>query len=269
MALGKKQPLSDLLEVMEKLRDPKEGCQWDLEQTSISLIPYIIEESYELAEALDKGNPEQICDELGDLLLQIVFQAQIAKEKGLFDMEKIIDKAADKMIRRHPHIFSNQKEKRTIEEQKISWEKIKKQERLDRGEEPSPFTKADTSLPPLNRARKLQNTASSLGLDLKDLGTLITTALEDLLELQETIKIKRGPEKKIKSGLGELLFSMINIARKLELDPELCLREANTNFSRRCSKYFKIRDDFERKNDTTKEFSPSFTWKSIKAKENG
>ena len=111
MTLGKQRPLSDLLEIMKKLRDPNEGCQWDLEQTSKSLIPYIIEESYELAEALGKGDSEQTCDELGDLLLQIVFQAQIAKEKGLFDMDRIIDKAADKMIRRHPHIFGIQKEK--------------------------------------------------------------------------------------------------------------------------------------------------------------
>ena len=267
MALGKKRPLSDLLEIMKKLRDPKEGCQWDLEQTSKSLIPYIIEESYELAEALGKGDSEQISDELGDLLLQIVFQAQIAKEKGLFDMDRIIDKAAEKMIRRHPHIFGVQKEKKTIEEQKISWEKIKKQERLDKGEEPSPFMGTDTSLPPLNRARKLQNTASSLGLDFNDLSSIITTTLENLLEFEKTIK--RGHEKKIKHGIGELLFSMINLARKLDLDPELCIREVNTIFSRRCIEYFRIRDDFEKKNGTTKEFSPSFAWESIKVKEDG
>ena len=267
MALGKKRPLSDLLEIMKKLRDPKEGCQWDLEQTSKSLIPYIIEESYELAEALGKGDSEQISDELGDLLLQIVFQAQIAKEKGLFDMDRIIDKAAEKMIRRHPHIFGVQKEKKTIEEQKISWEKIKKQERLDKGEEPSPFMGTDTSLPPLNRARKLQNTASSLGLDFNDLSSIITTTLENLLEFEKTIK--RGHEKKIKHGIGELLFSMINLARKLDLDPELCIREVNTIFSRQCIEYFRIRDDFEKKNGTTKEFSPSLAWESIKVKEDG
>ena len=267
MALGKKRPLSDLLEIMKKLRDPNKGCQWDLKQTSKSLIPYIIEESYELAEALGKGDSEQISDELGDLLLQIVFQAQIAKEKGLFDMDRIIDKAAEKMIRRHPHIFGVQKEKKTIEEQKISWEKIKKQERLDKGEEPSPFMGTDTSLPPLNRARKLQNTASSLGLDFNDLSSIIATTLENLLEFEKTIK--RGHEKKIKHGIGELLFSMINLARKLDLDPELCIREANTIFSNRCIEFFRIRDDFERKNGATKEFSPSFAWESIKVKEDG
>ena len=267
MALGKKRPLSDLLEIMKKLRDPKEGCQWDLEQTSKSLIPYIIEESYELAEALGKGDSEQISDELGDLLLQIVFQAQIAKEKGLFDMDRIIDKAAEKMIRRHPHIFGVQKGKKTIEEQKISWEKIKKQERLDKGEEPSPFMGTDTSLPPLNRARKLQNTASSLGLDFNDLSSIITATLENLLEFEKTIK--SGHEKKIKHGIGELLFSMINLARKLDLDPELCIREVNTIFSRQCIEYFRIRDDFEKKNGTTKEFSPSLAWESIKVKEDG
>ena len=267
MILGKKRPLSDLLEVMEKLRDPKDGCQWDLEQSSASLTPYIIEEAYELVEALGKGDPEQTCDELGDLLLQIVFQAQIAKEEGLFDMERIISKATDKMIRRHPHIFGSQKEKKTSNEQKVSWEKIKEKERLDRGQESSPFVISNKSLPAINEARKLQNTASSLGLDFKELDAPISSILEDLKKFKEAVK-KRS-ENKIKSGLGELLFSLINLSRKLELDPELSLRDANEKFSNQCLEYFKMKKDFEQKNTSREGCSPISTWESIKAKENG
>ena len=146
----KKLSLQKLIDVIEKLRDPVDGCQWDVQQTSKSLSPYIIEEAYELIEALESSYVDQICDELGDVLLQVVFQVQIAKEKNHFDMEQVINKAIDKMIRRHPHIFSSNGKQKTIEEQRLSWEKIKAKERLKKGESTSPFLKINSLLPAVN-----------------------------------------------------------------------------------------------------------------------
>jgi len=262
----KNRPLSDLLEVIEKLRHPKEGCPWDLEQTSKSLIPYIIEEAYELVEVLEAEDTEKVCDELGDLLLQIVFQAQIAKEQGFFDIEKVISKAVNKMIRRHPHIFGNKKKTSDVKEQKTTWESIKKQERVENGEDSSPFKKENRLLPAINQAMKLQNTASSLGLDFKDVDSITSKILEELTEIKEAIDKKYGDG--IKGEIGDLLFSTINLARFLKLDPETCIRQSNEKFSKRCIEYFKKRDKFEKEHNTMKGFSRDDTWKTIKFKEN-
>ena len=252
-----KQTLSDLLDIMEKLRDPKQGCRWDLQQTSRSLIPYIIEESYELVEVLDIGDTEKTCDELGDLLLQIVFQAQIAKEEKSFDMEKIIGKAIDKMIRRHPHIFGSEKKTKTVAEQKLTWEKIKEKERLNKGEDPSPFKSINKFLPAVNQALKLQNTASSLGFDFNDAETILTETLEKFSETEKAIQKKN--ENEMKNEIGDLFFLIINLSRILKIDPELCIRDANKKFSERCTEYFQSRDLFKSENDSTKHFSNDFT----------
>ena len=261
----KKTSLNELLDVIEKLRDPIDGCQWDIQQTSKSLSPFIIEEAFELIDALQSSNVKEICDELGDLLLQIVFQAQIAKEEKHFDMEQVITSARDKMIRRHPHIFSPNGEQKTIEEQKLSWEKIKAQERLENGESTSPFKKMNSSLPAVNQAVKLQNTASSLGLDFKDLNSVIHKIEEELLEVKEVIN--KEDKKEINSEVGDLFFSLINLARKLNIDPEVCIRGANKKFAKRCVEYYKMRESFEKETGSIKEFSSNLTWNTIKEKE--
>ena len=261
----KKTTLHELLDVIEKLRDPIDGCQWDIQQTSKSLSPFIIEEAFELIEALESSNFKEICDELGDLLLQIVFQAQIAKEENHFDMEQVICSARDKMIRRHPHIFSPKGEQKTIEEQKLSWEKIKVQERLEKGESSSPFEKMSLSLPAVTQAVKLQSTASSLGLDFKNLNNVMHKIEEELLEVKKAISAE--DKKEINNEVGDLFFSLINLARKLNLDPELCIRGANKKFTKRCVEYFKMRDSFEKETGSIKEFSPNLTWNTIKEKE--
>ena len=133
--------LDDLLNIINHLRDPKNGCEWDIKQTAKTLSPHIIEEAYELVEALEAENTENIIDELGDVLLLVIFQCQIATENKLFNFKDVVDKAAKKMIRRHPNIFGEQKEKRSIEEQKKIWEEIKTKERKEKGENNSTFTK--------------------------------------------------------------------------------------------------------------------------------
>ena len=263
----KKINLHELLDVIEKLRDPIHGCQWDIQQTSKSLSPFIIEEAFELIEALESSNVNEICDELGDLLLQIVFQAQIAKEENHFDMEQVITNARDKMVRRHPHIFRPNEEQKTVEEQKLSWEKIKAQERLEKGENLSPFEKMNSSLPAVTQAVKLQSTASSLGLDFKDLKSVIDKIEEELLEVKEAINGK--DKKEINSEIGDLFFSLINLSRKLNIDPELCIRGANKKFAKRCVQYYKMRETFEKETGSIRDFSPNLIWKTIKEKEAG
>ena len=261
----KKNSLSGLLRVVETLRDPEKGCKWDLKQTSKSLEPYIIEEAYELIEALETGDITKITDELGDLLLQIIFQTQFAKEQGHFDIENVIEVATDKMIRRHPHIFGNKKVNKTADEQRTNWEQIKKQERLEKGEKDSPFIKVNKLMPPLNQAIKLQNISSSLGLDFKKYEDVIHKIEEETIEVREAINEKN--EIKIKSEIGDLFFSIINLARILEIDPESSIRESNKKFAKRCMKYFKIKNDFEYKNGSLAHFEEDETWEIIKEKE--
>ena len=263
----KKLSLQKLIDVIEKLRDPVDGCQWDVQQTSKSLSPYIIEEAYELIEALESSDVDQICDELGDVLLQVVFQVQIAKEKNHFDMEQVINKAIDKMIRRHPHIFSSNGKQKTIEEQRLSWEKIKAKERLKKGESTSPFLKINSLLPAVNQAVKLQSTAGALGLDFKDLESIMAKIEEEIGETKEVLKGES--EEKINNEVGDLFFSVINLARRLNIDPELCIRGANKKFANRCAEYYKIREKFERKTGSIENFSPKQAWKAIKEKEAG
>ena len=216
---------------------------------------------------MESSNVNEICDELGDLLLQIVFQAQIAKEENHFDMEQVISNARDKMIRRHPHLFNFDGEQKTIEEQKLNWEKIKAQERLEKGESTSPFEKMNSSLPAVTQAVKLQSTASSLGLDFKDLTSVINKIEEELLEVKEAISSE--DKKEINNEVGDLFFSLINLARKLNIDSELCIRGANKKFAKRCVEYYKMRESFEKETGSIKDFSPNLTWRTIKEKEAG
>ena len=180
--------LDDLLNIINHLRDPKLGCEWDIKQTAKTLSPHIIEEAYELVEALESEKTENIVDELGDLLLQIIFQCQIANENNCFKFKDVVNMAAKKMIRRHPHIFGEQKEKRSIEEQKKFWEEIKTKERKEKGEKKSTFTEFNKFKPSINQAIKLQKTASSLGMDFSNASEVILKIEEETREVKNTLK---------------------------------------------------------------------------------
>ncbi len=233
-----KTTLLELVDIIAKLRDPKDGCEWDIKQTSKTLSPHIIEESYELVEAIESENNENIIDELGDLLLQILFHCQIAKENNNFEFADVIDKASKKMVRRHPHIFGKKKKKRSINEQKIFWEKIKEKERKEKREETSPFLKFNKYQPSLNQALKLQKIASTLGLDFSSIDEIFFKIEEEILEVKEAIKNNETNEKK--NEIGDLFFSVINLARFLNFEPEQCIHETNKKFAKRCDLYFKL-----------------------------
>lgn len=233
--------LDDLLNIIKHLRDPKLGCEWDIKQTAKTLSPHIIEEAYELVEALESENKENIVDELGDVLLQVIFQCQIANENNVFKFRDVVDKAAKKMIRRHPHIFGEQKEKRSVEEQTKFWEEIKKKERKEKGEKNSSFARFNKFKPPINQAIKLQKTASSLGMDFSNISEIILKIEEEMREVKEALKNKNYNEKK--EEIGDLFFSIINLTRLLNFDPELCIYEANKKFAKRCEIYFSLKDE--------------------------
>ncbi len=232
--------LDDLLNIINHLRDPKLGCEWDIKQTAKTLSPHIIEEAYELVEALESEKKENIVDELGDLLLQIIFQCQIANENNFFKFKDVVNMAAKKMIRRHPHIFGEQKEKRSVEEQKKFWEEIKTKERKEKGEKDSTFSKFNKFKPPINQAIKLQKTASSLGMDFSNINEVILKIEEEIREVKEALKKNKYKEKK--EEIGDLFFSIINLTRLLNFDPELCIYEANKKFAKRCEVYFSLKE---------------------------
>ncbi|MFL2802212.1 MAG: nucleoside triphosphate pyrophosphohydrolase [Paracoccaceae bacterium] len=235
--------LKDLLNIINHLRDPKKGCEWDIKQTAKTLSSHIIEEAYELVEAIESENNENIIDELGDLLLQVIFQSQIANEKKQFNFEEVVDKASKKMIRRHPHIFGENKEKKSIKEQKIFWEEIKRKERKEKGEKASPFAKFNKFMPPINQAIKLQKTASTLGLDFSNIKQVILKIEEETKEVKEALKNIKYNEKK--EEIGDLFFSLINLTRLLNFDPEHCIHEANKKFAKRSTVYFSLKEKKE------------------------
>ena len=251
--------LDDLLNIINHLRNPKHGCEWDIKQTAKTLSPHIIEEAYELVEALESESTDNIIDELGDVLLQVIFQCQIATENKLFKFRDVVDKAAKKMIRRHPHIFGEQKEKRSIEEQKKFWEEIKTKERKEKGEKNSTFTKFNKFKPPINQAIKLQKTASSLGMDFSNTSEVILKIEEETREVKNTLKNNNYKEKK--EEIGDLFFSVINLTRLLNFDPEICIYEANKKFAKRCEIYFSLK---EKNNDSLSKEEDYKLWQLTK-----
>lgn len=214
-----------LLDVMARLRHPEEGCPWDLEQDHLSLRPYLLEEAYEVLEALDAQDDRATTEELGDLLLQIVFHAQMASERGAFDFHQVADGIAEKLIVRHPHIFSDV-EVADADEVYRNWEAIKKKNK----KRESLLDGVPAALPALTRATRIQDKASSVGFDWKraeDVGEKIAEEAREFAEVVGT-----SPER-AREEFGDVLFSLVNWARKLDLDAEACLREATTRFEGR------------------------------------
>ncbi len=223
--------IARLLEIMRRLRDPETGCPWDIEQDFASIAPYTIEEAYEVADAIERGDMSDLRDELGDLLLQSVYHAQMAAEGGHFTFDDVVRSISDKMLRRHPHVFGDESREKSAAQQTEDWEKIKAAERAGRPETASALDGVAAGLPALTRAIKLQNRAARVGFDWPETTQVVDKIAEEARELVEA-RDTLGPEE-MAEEYGDLLFVMANLARHLDIDPESALRAANAKFTRR------------------------------------
>ncbi|WP_142846940.1 nucleoside triphosphate pyrophosphohydrolase [Telmatospirillum sp. J64-1] len=225
-------PLDRLLQIMARLRDPETGCPWDLEQTFATIAPHTIEEAYEVADAIAKGDMAHLKDELGDLLFQVVFYAQMAREEGHFDFQDIAAAVAEKMLRRHPHVFGDA-EIGSAEAQTRAWEETKAAERAAKGqEEQGALAGVALALPALTRALKLQKRAGRVGFDWAEAHQVLDKIEEEIAELRHEID-EGAPSDRLEDEIGDVLFACVNLARKLDLDPEGALRRTNAKFERR------------------------------------
>lgn len=223
--------LPELLAIMARLRDPENGCPWDVRQTWRSIIPYTLEEVYEVADAVDRNDATALCDELGDLLFQIVFLAQIAQEQDLFSFEDVVQGISQKMVRRHPHIFSDE-EYASEQEQKQAWETIKQSERQGKAEPASFFAGIPQAMPALRRSQKVQQRAARVGFDWEDWQQVIPKIHEELGEVAEAVQQQEGAVR-IEEEVGDVLLGATNLARLLNVNAENALRLANHKFERR------------------------------------
>lgn len=239
--------ISRLLEIMASLRNPETGCPWDIVQTFETIKPYTIEEAYEVADAIERNDPDDLCDELGDLLLQVVFHARIAEEAGLFAFGDVVEAITAKMIRRHPHVFAVS-DASTPEAVKLQWDEIKRLEKRERTERRAARAAAldqstpddpkvgllggvQRSFPALTEALKLQEQAAKVGFDWAEAAPILDKIEEEIAELREALATRR-PEK-VKDELGDLIFALVNIGRHVGAEPEQALRGTNSKFRRR------------------------------------
>jgi MazG family protein len=227
-----------LLRLMARLRDPREGCPWDREQTFATIAPYTIEEAYEVADAIDRGDPQQLRDELGDLLFQIVFHSRMAEERGWFDYSDVATSIHDKLVRRHPHVFAGA----SIDgpdAQTRHWEELKARERAEsavrRGsDDHSALADVPKGLPALARAAKLGKRAARVGFDWQEPAQVRDKVVEELAEVDEALR--QGCSAHLAEEMGDLLFAIANWSLHLKIDPEEALRAANAKFERRFRK---------------------------------
>lgn len=228
-------PIARLLWVMARLRDPDGGCPWDLEQDFVTIAPYTIEEAYEVADAIARGDLDHLKDELGDLLLQVAYHAQMAKEAGLFDFDEVAAAIADKMIRRHPHVFGAASVD-SAQAQSLAWEATKAAERQDKaseqGERHRLLDDVPLALPALTRAAKLQRRAARVGFDWPETAPVLAKIEEEIAELRAEIDARASSDR-LTDEVGDLLFAVVNLARHLRVDGETALRQSNAKFERR------------------------------------
>lgn len=222
--------LPRLLEIMRRLRDPETGCPWDIEQDFATIAPYTIEEAYEVADAIERAAWDELRDELGDLLLQVVFHAQIASDKGFFAFDEVADGISDKMVARHPHVFGDESRDKSAEQQTRDWETVKAAERASKAQT-GVLDGVALGLPALLRAYKLQKRAARVGFDWPDASHVLAKITEEAAELEEAAATL--PCEKVEEEMGDLLFVMANLARHMKVDPEAALRNANAKFIRR------------------------------------
>ncbi len=219
-----------LLEIMRRLRDPQSGCPWDIEQDFSTIAPYTIEEAYEVADAIEREAWDELKGELGDLLFQSVFHAQMADEAGLFSFDDVANTMSDKMVARHPHVFGDESRDKSAEQQTLDWEKIKAAERVGKAQQGT-LDGVAVNLPALTRAVKLQKRAARVGFDWPDSRHVIDKIVEEAHELEEARDSLSEDE--IKEEFGDLLFVVANLARHLKIEPEEALRATNAKFTRR------------------------------------
>lgn len=225
--------MDELLAIMARLRDPQHGCPWDVQQDFSTIAPYTIEEAYEVADAIDRKDWADLRDELGDLLLQVVFHAQMAKEAGLFEFADVAQAISDKMVRRHPHVFGEERYD-DLDAQKQGWEDIKAAERAGRGEQHDDSALAGVSrgLPEWKRALKLQERAARVGFDWPDEQPVLDKLLEEAGEVRAEFANGRDKQR-LQDEIGDVLFVVVNLARHAGVDFSQALRHANTKFERR------------------------------------
>jgi len=270
--------LTRLLDVMSKLRDPVNGCPWDLEQDYKSLVPYTLEEAYEVAEAIEQEDMIEVKKELGDLLFQVVFYAQLAKEEGLFDFEDVAGGIADKMVARHPHVFSEHQYENEAEFLK-AWEEQKEQEKKQAQMEKRNAVSDDAELqekpvslmddiskilPAMTRAVKIQKKATLVGFDWDTAEEVMPVISGEMKELSVELKKAKPSHERIEDELGDVLFSCVNLARKLKIDPEKALRMSNLKFAQR---FRKMEQNFQFNRQTMEQASfdeMNEVWQSVK-----
>lgn len=224
-----------LLEIMARLRDPSDGCPWDLEQSFATIAPYTVEEAYEVADAIERGDLRDLKDELGDLLLQVVFHARMAEEQGAFGFEDVARAINEKMVRRHPHVFADETYA-DLEAQKAGWDQLKAQERAQKavhgqGEPASLLADVPVGLPGLTRAVKLSKRAASVGFVWPTVQDVVVKLHEEVGEM--LAEIEAGDLNKAREEIGDVLFVVANLARTLDVDPEDAVRATNAKFVRR------------------------------------
>jgi ATP diphosphatase len=258
--------MNRLLEIMARLRDPDGGCPWDLEQSFATIAPYTIEEAYEVADAIAQDDLAALKDELGDLLLQVVFHARMAEEDGHFDFDAVAKAIADKMIRRHPHVFGEARVDTALA-QTFSWEAFKAAERAEKaqsdGRPASVLDGVSLTLPGLTRAVKLQRRAARVGFDWPEAAQVLDKIDEEVFEIKKEIH-DGGGSVRLQDELGDLLFAVANLARHLDVDPESALRATNAKFERR---FHQIEERFEGQLDSISLEDMEGAWQAAKDRE--
>ena len=252
--------IEELLSTFRSLRNPDTGCAWDREQTFKSIASCAIEEAYEVADAIDREDFKSLKSELGDLLFQVVFHAEMASEKGIFNLEDVINELNDKLIRRHPHVFSNEKALSSEESLNI-WEDIKAQERKTQRLD-SLMDDVPKNLPSLIRAKKLQKRAARVGFDWKDVNKVIDKIEEELEELK--IEHSKNNKDKLAEEVGDILFTIVNLTRHYDLDPEDIMRRSNLKFEQRfkAMEKYAVQNNLELKDMTVDQLEK--VWQKIK-----
>ncbi len=253
-----------LLEIMRRLREPETGCPWDIEQDFASIAPYTIEEAYEVADAIERNAWDELKGELGDLLFQSVFHAQMAQEAGYFTFQDVVRTMSDKMVSRHPHVFGDETRDKSAEQQTRDWEAIKAAERAQKAQRGA-LEGVAPNLPALLRAYKLQQRAARVGFDWPDTGDVIAKIAEEANELVEA-RDSLGPEE-IEEEYGDLLFVMANLGRHLGVEPESALRRANAKFTRRFSAVEAALADQGKRPEDSDLAEMDALWDEVKARE--
>ena len=263
--LNKLESISKIRKVIKILRDPIDGCPWDLKQDYNSLAPYSIEEAYELVDAIENNDIEEIKKELGDLLLQVILISQVADDKGDFDFDDVANEISKKIIRRHPQIFDKNYNENDLPHE--SWEKIKKLEKNKSKNTKNTLDQVEKNIPTLLRSLKIQKKAASLNFDWENETQVLNKIDEEIHELKDALKVNN--KKMIEEELGDLFFTIINLSRRLNLDPEQTIRKANKKFTTRFNEMENFIEDNKLKWHNLKKHDFKNLWNKVKNNQRG